>query len=427
MAIWTEDYVILNQYSRPGTKLVGRRGLVLHWTADPGATDTNEKNFFDGSDGGGGRYASAHLFVDRDSATLIIPLDEVAYHANDHACRIPALQATKDGYAGGANLTAIGVEMCVEKDGTIHPDTIVRTVQVMAELCRMFGLSANDIYRHYDITGKNCPAPFVANPALFTDFKNRVTAALNGVAPAPAPAPTPQPAIPVVDQYKGGLVDYLNSTGQDSSFANRAKLAAQLGIANYSGTAAQNVQLLALLRNGAQAAPAPAPSTRVLAVGDTVTVKGSATNFASGEAIADFVRGQSYKVVQVKDWNKSYSKRAYLLSGIMSWVLEQDVVESGVTNGAPAQAAPTPAPAPQPATRKLHLPASAQTWTVYKLDHPAVKANPANIAGVLAPAKYNGITYDIIEDFGGYVFGIQTGSFGHVKIYAAPSTGATIS
>jgi hypothetical protein len=87
----------------------------------------------------------------------------------------------------------------------------------------------------------------------------------------------------------------------------------------------------------------------------------------------------------------------------------------------------TPAPAPKPATRKLHLPASAQTWTVYKIDHPAVKADPANIAGQLAPARFGGLTYDIVDDFGGGVYGIITQSFGHVKIYAAPSTGATIS
>lgn len=257
MALWTTDYVILNQYSRPGTKLVGHRGIVLHWTADPGATDENEHNFFDGSDGGGGRYASAHIFVDRDSATLIIPLDEVAYHANEKPCRIPKLQATQGTYTGGANLTAIGVEMCVEQDGTIHPDTVTRTVQVVAELCRMYNNSIDDIYRHFDITGKNCPAPYVANPALFIDFKNRVAADLNGAAPAPAPAPTPQPVTPVVDQYKGSLVDYLKSKGEDSSFAHRAQLAAQNGIANYSGTAAQNVQLLALLLNSVKATPAP--------------------------------------------------------------------------------------------------------------------------------------------------------------------------
>ena len=54
--------------------------------------------------------------------------------------------------------------------------------------------------------------------------------------------------------YSGNsLVDYLKSIGQDSSYSNRAKLAAQYGISNYSGTAAQNLELLNKLRSGAAA------------------------------------------------------------------------------------------------------------------------------------------------------------------------------
>jgi N-acetylmuramoyl-L-alanine amidase len=177
MAEWIEDLIIKNKYSRPGIKNSGVKGIVDHWTATPGATDENEVDFFDGADGGGGRSASAHIFVDRDSARLDIPLDEVAYHANDHACRVPSLMPN-------ANFTAIGVEMCVEKDGTIHPETIARTVKVNAALCKMFNLDpAKNIFRHYDVTGKNCPAPWVANPALFEKFKKDVAAAL--VPPAP--------------------------------------------------------------------------------------------------------------------------------------------------------------------------------------------------------------------------------------------------
>lgn len=154
----------------------------MHWTATPGASDTNEQSFFDGSDGGGGRYASAHLFVDRDSAVLDIPLDEVAYHANDHACRVSFL-------APNANFTSIGIEMCVEKDGTIHPETVERSAKVAAELCRLYKLDPlTKIVRHFDVTGKNCPAPWVADPSKLTAFKNRVKAILNP--PAPAPAPT---------------------------------------------------------------------------------------------------------------------------------------------------------------------------------------------------------------------------------------------
>jgi N-acetylmuramoyl-L-alanine amidase len=182
MSLYTTDLVQINKYSRPGIKSHGVKGLVIHWTANPGGSDTAHKTFFDGADGGGSRYAGAHLFIDKDSATQIIPFDEVAYHANEKNCKIVKL-------GSNANQNTIGIEMCVEKDGTIHPETIKRTVQVIAHLCQFYKLGVNDIYRHYDITGKNCPAPWVTEPSLFGQFKKDVNAILN-------PAPTPKPVSP---------------------------------------------------------------------------------------------------------------------------------------------------------------------------------------------------------------------------------------
>jgi hypothetical protein len=50
--------------------------------------------------------------------------------------------------------------------------------------------------------------------------------------------------------YTGpSIVDYLKSVGQASDFSSRTQLAKQHGITNYTGTAAQNTQLLNLLRS----------------------------------------------------------------------------------------------------------------------------------------------------------------------------------
>lgn len=180
MASYKADYVAINQYSRPGLKLAKVAGIVMHYTATPGASDTNEHDFFDGADGGGGRYASAHIFVDSDSATLIIPLNEVAYHANEKACRIAKLKGRSGSYYGDANCTSIGIEMCVEKDGSISESTFDRSVDIAVELCKKYGLKSGDIYRHYDVTGKNCPAPWVSKPSEFARFKKAVDAGLKG-------------------------------------------------------------------------------------------------------------------------------------------------------------------------------------------------------------------------------------------------------
>ncbi|SHG59972.1 hypothetical protein, partial [Virgibacillus chiguensis] len=60
------------------------------------------------------------------------------------------------------------------------------------------------------------------------------------------------------------------------------------------------------------------PKSKSFSVGQKVTVKKSASKFATGESIADFVKGNSYTVKQVK------SDRL-LLDGIMSWVRKSDV------------------------------------------------------------------------------------------------------
>lgn len=62
--------------------------------------------------------------------------------------------------------------------------------------------------------------------------------------------------------YSGvSIVDYLKSVGKDPSYAARKKMAADLGIAGYMGTAQQNTQMLNMLRNPKPAQPAVAPST----------------------------------------------------------------------------------------------------------------------------------------------------------------------
>lgn len=157
-----------NKFSRPGYKLLHAKALVIHYTANNGGTADNHFNYFNNLRD---RYASAHIFVDRSKALEIIPLHEVAFHANERKAGplIPSLKATAPYYPGGnANLSSLGIEMCMEKDGTIHPDTIARTLLVMRKLQKQFGVWP--IYRHYDVTGKKCPAPFIANGKLWTKF-----------------------------------------------------------------------------------------------------------------------------------------------------------------------------------------------------------------------------------------------------------------
>ena len=69
------------------------------------------------------------------------------------------------------------------------------------------------------------------------------------------------PAAPTLTTtYTGpSIVDYLKSIGQPSDFASRQRLATRYGIANYTGTAEQNIRLLNLLRTGVPPPPPQAP------------------------------------------------------------------------------------------------------------------------------------------------------------------------
>lgn len=167
---WREEFIPVNPFSRPGIPLRVVRNIVMHYTANPGASAANHVRYFgenlarqDPKDNKPDRYASAHLFVDPGDAVLIIPLTEQAYHASQ------------------ANPYSIGVELCIEHDGTFHPETVRRAEQIVAELCKRYGLNPlRDVIRHFDVTGKVCPKPYIDDPAAWEAFRQHVDRMMKG-------------------------------------------------------------------------------------------------------------------------------------------------------------------------------------------------------------------------------------------------------
>lgn len=166
-----ERLIPINQFSRPGTKRNYTRNVCFHYTANPGATAENHFGYFgktlanqDPFDSKTDTYASAHVFIDRVQTLVIIPLDEVAYHASQ------------------ANPYSIGIELCIEQDGSFHPDTIKQAIEFGAWVAKEYNLSPlTDFIRHYDVTGKICPKPWVDVPADWEAFKLAVNKTLKGV------------------------------------------------------------------------------------------------------------------------------------------------------------------------------------------------------------------------------------------------------
>lgn len=84
-----------------------------------------------------------------------------------------------------------------------------------------------------------------------------------GTPPGTPPAPSAQPGrFSAAASYTGGsIVDFLKLAGQGTDFNTRSQLATERGIANYQGTAEQNIELLTKLKAEAKTpAPTPTPS-----------------------------------------------------------------------------------------------------------------------------------------------------------------------
>ncbi|SEJ82244.1 protein of unknown function [Bhargavaea ginsengi] len=123
--------------------------------------------------------------------------------------------------------------------------------------------SFSTIKQHKDWSGKHCPSK-ILNDKRWNELVNGIVAEygrlkglpIHAAKPSTVTKPTPKPSAP----SGNSIVDYLNAKGQDSSLAARKKLAEQYGIKGYTGTAAQNLQLLDKLKSGAK--PAVKPATK---------------------------------------------------------------------------------------------------------------------------------------------------------------------
>ena len=153
--------------NRSGVPLVPC-GITLHETATPGATAENSFQYFNREYVG----ASAHVFVDWNERIQMVPYNECAWHAGPTA-----------------NSLYIGVEMCHPKGH--NPEQFRKvwdgTVELFAELLETYGMTADDINTHHEIslrwgeTDHVDPTAFLAEYGEdIESFKRAVEEKLNG-------------------------------------------------------------------------------------------------------------------------------------------------------------------------------------------------------------------------------------------------------
>ena len=152
----------INEYSRPGIESDGITGIVIHYTANPGSTAQENRDYFEGLKDSHETSASSNFVVGLEGEIIqCVPTWEVAYASNER------------------NKDTISIECChPDETGKFTEETYQSMVQLTAWFCRKYSLTADTVIRHYDVTGKNCPKYFVENEEAWANFKEDVANAL---------------------------------------------------------------------------------------------------------------------------------------------------------------------------------------------------------------------------------------------------------
>ncbi len=157
----------------------GRTGpvayLVVHYVGALGTAEQNAAYY--GSTAGIG--ASAHYFVGHGGEVWqSVEEGDTAWHCGAKSYRHPTCR----------NGNAIGVELCCRRRRDLgagagategwyfERSTVCAAVELCRDIVRRYGLGREQVLRHYDVTGKVCPAPFVYDQGAWEDFLDRVFA-----------------------------------------------------------------------------------------------------------------------------------------------------------------------------------------------------------------------------------------------------------
>lgn len=142
------------------------RYIVMHYTANNGDTAKNNCDYYHRV---GGLQASAHYFCDEYGAMQSVREGDTAWHCGARAYWHPECR----------NSNSIGIEMCSRKraDGSyyIKPETVANAAALAREIMQRYGIDKEHVVRHYDVTGKRCPMPWVDDPAQWTAFLAMLT------------------------------------------------------------------------------------------------------------------------------------------------------------------------------------------------------------------------------------------------------------
>lgn len=152
----------VNPYSRPGIETGKIKGIVVHYTANPGASAQANRDYFENLKSTHETKSSSNFIIGLDGEIIqCVPTWEVAYASNDR------------------NKDTVSIECChPDESGKFTKETYRSLVKLCAWLCLKFDLNEEEVIRHYDVTGKNCPKYFVEDEEAFFGFREDIASTL---------------------------------------------------------------------------------------------------------------------------------------------------------------------------------------------------------------------------------------------------------
>lgn len=362
------------------------------------------------------RGASAHYFVDPNNIVQVVEDDTPAWHVGDGYRTGKGAYNGYHGY-GATNNNSIGIEMCQDtstgKDvwhWEFDPETIKRAKWLTKQLQKKHNIPDERVIRHYDVSGKLCPGNWQWNDwQKWKNFKAELagykvaqqatnTTQNDGYVSVTAKMHTVQTGETlgaIANKYKvtvDNLVKWNKLENPNLIFPE-----SKLYVANPTTTTSTGQQLHL---------PASAKTWRVYNASGPYT-----SNYAIHQLTPSKFGGLTYDILG------NPAPHVYLIkTSVKGTVAIYAGPGTGATiTGKGGSAANT--------TKKLYLPASADTWRVYRVKGPYTVGNEIHL---LTPKKFGGLTYDIVGNPAKDIYLIDTDVKGRVAIYAGPGTGAVV-
>lgn len=155
-----EQLLTINEYSRPGTKVKKIEKIVIHYLGNPKTTAQQNHDYFESLKDLKNVSMSSNFVIGIDGEIIeCVPDGEIAYASNE------------------MNDRSVSIENChIDESGRFTEATYESCVHLTAYLVAEYQLEREDIIRHYDVTGKECPLYYVENEDKWEKFRDDVMA-----------------------------------------------------------------------------------------------------------------------------------------------------------------------------------------------------------------------------------------------------------